>query len=140
VVRGLITDPPSAWLAVPFGCSVAALGAGLFGHDQSLVPFALYVLAVTVVGTMAMRSPVVGENMGLSLLALVFGGLSLEFLVFAVQGARASRRGWPFLVIILAAAAALAVACGLCISGIVVFHRRMPRESTTNNEATTRHG
>ncbi len=136
----MITDPPSAWLALPVGFSLSVLIVAAFGGDGSLVPFALYVLVVTVVGTVGMRNAVVGENIGLSLLALVPGALALAFVLFAVQEvARAGPPSVVLLAILLAAATSNGVICGYYVSLIVTFERQMRAEPSTNNEATTRH-
>jgi hypothetical protein len=77
LLSGLVADPPSAWLAVPVGFTLSVLAIAAFGGDRSLVPFASYVLAVTIAGVVASRSVVAAEDLMLLLLmALLFGAVA----------------------------------------------------------------
>jgi hypothetical protein len=131
----LVADPPSPWLAVPVGFSLAVLVAALFGEERTLAPFAAYVLAVTVMGVVGLRSVVAGTNIELSLLALVCGAAPVGFMLGAVQEVRRDGRPSSTLLIMLFVAAMLpTVLCWYLVRLIVLLRRRMKVASTPADE------
>jgi hypothetical protein len=108
------------------GFSLAVLVSAAFDGDRSLVPFAVYVLAVTIIGVVTTRSVVAAENVGLSLLALFFGATALVFVAAAVREVvHNGRSSIVLVVLLLAGATSMAVFCGFFVSLIVKFQRQM---------------
>jgi hypothetical protein len=126
VVRLFSSSAPSPWVAVPVGFALAVLVTAAFDGHRSLVPFALYVVAMTIACFITSRSVVGGEILGLSLLAMVFGIGAVGFAVTTVTVLGNGGTGTTVLFLILVAATTSnAVIAGYFVSLIVKFLQRI---------------
>jgi hypothetical protein len=125
-VRLVSSSTPSPWVAVPVGFALAVLVTAAFDGHRSLVPFALYGVAMTIACLITSRSFVGGEILGLSLLAMLFGTGAVVFAVTTVSVLGDGGPGTTVLFLILVAATTSnSVIAGYFVSLIVKFRRRI---------------